>query len=49
MYLPYSMMVKQINDLIASGIQEIYKYWSNLLTNENDLVLFFSSIDRMVT
>lgn len=49
MYLPYSMMVKQIIDLLSSGISDIFKYWANLIENDNDLSLFYLSVDRMIT
>mmetsp|Transcript_18810 Transcript_18810/g.18475 ORF Transcript_18810/g.18475 Transcript_18810/m.18475 type:complete len:261 (-) Transcript_18810:167-949(-) len=41
-FLPYSMMVKSINDIIQDAIQEIIIY------NEDDNVLFYLNIDKLL-
>lgn len=47
-YLPYSMTVKELNDLIKVYIDDIYSYCKNLYNDETDFVLFYTSIDRLV-
>lgn len=48
-YLPYSYMVKNINDILALAIGDIFKYWKNLMNDESDLMLFYASIDKLVS
>lgn len=47
-FLPFSLMVKGINDSVQQGIDEIYRYCKNLFNDEDDYVLFYGSIDKLV-
>ena len=48
LFLPYSLMVKDINDLTQVAIDEIYAYCKHLFNEETDYVLFYGSIDKLV-
>jgi hypothetical protein len=45
-FLPYSIMVKDINDTIKVCIDEIYSYCKNLFKDDNDFLYF--SIDKLI-
>lgn len=47
-FLPYSITVKKINDLIMCYIDDIYAYCKNLFNDETDFVMLYSSIDRLI-
>mmetsp|Transcript_28329 Transcript_28329/g.25031 ORF Transcript_28329/g.25031 Transcript_28329/m.25031 type:complete len:391 (+) Transcript_28329:482-1654(+) len=47
-FLPFSLMVKDINDSVQLGIDEIHRYCKNLFNEEDDYVLFYGSIDKLV-
>lgn len=47
-FLPFSLMVKDINDIVKATVDDIYSYCKNLFNDETDFVLFYGSIDKLL-
>eukprot|EP00347_Sterkiella_histriomuscorum_P017453 403349310 len=48
-FLPYSLSVVKLNDLLQSFIEENFQYWQFLLADKADFTLAYSSCDRILS
>jgi len=47
-YLPYSLLVMYVNDLIRSFFQENFDYFQFLIRDQNDVTITYNSCDRII-